>query len=70
LKATPPARALAWLVDFLDRFWGLIGLGVCVALVALVFAPRGMLEWMIGAACVGAALVVVWIGGGTGFRPH
>jgi hypothetical protein len=70
VRATPPARALAFLVDVLDRFWGLIGLAVCLALVALVFAPRGMFEWMLGAACVGTALVVVWIGGGAGWRPR
>jgi energy-coupling factor transporter transmembrane protein EcfT len=70
MKAKPPARVLAWLVDVLDRFWGLIGLAVCLALVALVFAPRGMFAWMIGAGCVGTAMVVVWIGGGARWRPR
>lgn len=22
MRATPPARALAWLVDFIDKYWG------------------------------------------------
>jgi hypothetical protein len=68
VKATPPARALAWIVDVLDRFWGPIGLAICLLLVALVFAPRGMVEWMLGAAIVGTALVVVWIGSGARWR--
>jgi hypothetical protein len=70
VRATPPARALAWLVDFLDRFWGLVGLVVCLLLVSLVFAPRGMIEWMLGTAVVGAAVAVVWIGSGSArWRP-
>ena len=68
MKATPPARVLVWFLDILDRFWGLIGLAICGALVVLVFAPRGMFAWMIGAACVGTALVVVWIGAGARWR--
>jgi hypothetical protein len=70
VRATPPARALAWLVDFLDRFWGLIGFVVCLLLVALVFGPRGMNEWMLGAGVVGAGLVVAWVGmGASRWRP-
>ncbi|HTX69222.1 MAG TPA: hypothetical protein VMH50_08755 [Thermoleophilia bacterium] len=70
MKATPPARVLAWLVNFLDRFWGLIGLAVCILLVTLVFAPRGMIEWTLGAAVVGAAVTVAWIGSGAArWRP-
>ena len=70
MRATPPARALAWFVDLLERFWGLIGLAICVGLVAFVFAPRGMIEWMLGAAIVGTALVVVWLGAGARWRPR
>lgn len=70
MRATPPARALAGLVDFLDRFWGLIGLVVCLLLVALVFAPRGMVEWTLGAAVVGAGMAVAWVGmGASRWRP-
>jgi hypothetical protein len=65
MKATRSARALAWLVDFLDRFWGLAGLAVIVALEVLVFGPRGMVEWMIGAGIVGAGLLIGWLAGST-----
>ena len=61
MRATPPARALVFALRLLDHYWGLIGLGVIVALEATVFAPRGMTEWMIGGGIVGAALLVVWI---------
>ena len=66
MKATPPARALAWSVDFLDRFWGLVGLAVVVALEVFVFGPRGMVEWMIGAGIVGAGLLIGWLAGYSG----
>jgi hypothetical protein len=66
VRATPPTRALSWLVDFLDRFWGLVGLVVVVLLEVLVFGPRGMVEWMVGAGIVGAALVVGWLAGYSG----
>ena len=66
MRATPSARALSWFVDFLDRFWGLVGLVVVVLLEVLVFGPRGMVEWMIGAGIVGAALVVGWLAGYSG----
>jgi hypothetical protein len=66
MRATPPARALSWTVDFLDRFWGLLGLAVVVALEVFVFGPRGMTEWMIGAGAVGAALVIGWLAGYSG----
>jgi hypothetical protein len=65
MRATPVTRALAWSVDFLDRFWGLIGLAVVVALEVFVFGPRGMVEWMIGAGIIGAALVIGWLAGST-----
>ncbi len=66
MRATPPARALAWLVDVLDRFWGPLAVGIIVVLEAAVFAPRGMMEWMVGAGIVGAGLLVGWIVGFTG----
>ena len=44
MRATPSARALSWFVDFLDRFWGLVGLVVVVLLEVLVFGPRGMVD--------------------------
>ena len=66
MRATPLARALSLPVDFLDRFWGLIGLAVIVALEATVFGPRGMVEWMIGAGIVGAALLIGWLVGSSG----
>ena len=63
MRATRPARALAFLVDALDRYWGLLGLAMVVVLEALVFAPRGMVEWMIGAGIVGAGLLIGWLVG-------
>jgi len=66
MRATPPARALSRFVDFLDRFWGLLGLAVVVALEVFVFGPRGMVEWMIGAGIAGAALVIGWLAGESG----
>ncbi|MDI9598273.1 MAG: hypothetical protein QM323_02085 [Acidobacteriota bacterium] len=66
MKATPHARALAWLVDFLDRYWGLVGVAVVVTLEVTVFAPRGMVEWIVGAGIVGAALLVGWLAGRSG----
>ena len=65
MRATPTARAFAWTIDFLDRFWGLVGLAVIVLLEVAVFGPRGMVEWMIGAGVVGAALLVGWLVGYT-----
>jgi hypothetical protein len=65
VKATPPARALARLIDFLDRYWGLIGVVVVVALEVFVFGPRGMVGWMIGAGVAGAALLIGWLAGYT-----
>jgi hypothetical protein len=65
MRATPATRALAWSVDFLDRFWGPIGVAVVVALEVLVWGPRGMMEWMIGGGVVGAALLVGWLAGYT-----
>ena len=63
MRATRPARALAWAVDALDRYWGLLGVAVLVALEVFVFAPRGMVEWMIGGGIVGAALLLGWLAG-------
>jgi hypothetical protein len=63
VRATPPARALAWSVDFLDRYWGLVALAIVVALEVFVFGPRGMVEWMIGAGVVGAGLLIGWLAG-------
>jgi hypothetical protein len=65
MKATRPARALAWMVYALDRYWGLVGVAVVVALEVFVFAPRGMVEWMIGGGIIGAALLVGWLAGST-----
>jgi hypothetical protein len=63
VKATPSARALAWLVDFLDRFWGLVGLAVVIALEVLVFAPRGMTMAMLLGGLVAAGIMAVWVRG-------
>jgi hypothetical protein len=63
MRATRPARALAFLVNMLERYWGLLGVVTVVALEALVFAPRGMTEAMIGGGIVGAALLVGWLMG-------
>ena len=63
MRATPPARALALLVDILDRYRGLLGGGVVVVLEAVVFGLRGMSEAMIGGGIVGAALLVGWLVG-------
>jgi hypothetical protein len=63
MRATPPARAVAFLVDMLDRYWGLLVVVVVVALEALVFAPRGMTGAMIGGGIVGAAVLVGWLVG-------
>jgi hypothetical protein len=65
MRATPAARALARSVDFVDRFWGLIGVAVVVALEFFVFGPRGMPEWMLGGGIVGAALLLGWLVGYT-----
>ncbi len=65
MKATPPARALAWSVDFLDKCWGLVGLAIVVALEVFVFGPRGMVEWMLDAGVAGVALLVGWLAGYT-----
>jgi hypothetical protein len=61
VRATPPARALVWAVDVLERYWGPIVLGVVVVLEALVFAPRQQTLAMIGGGIVGAAAMVVWL---------
>jgi hypothetical protein len=66
VRATPPARALAWTVDVLDRLWGPIALAVIVSLEIFVFSPRGMVEWMLGCGIVGAALLIGWLVGFTG----
>jgi len=50
MRATPPARALAFVISVLDRYWGLIGVIVVVVLEAVLFAPRGMTATMSGAA--------------------
>ncbi len=65
MKATPPARVLVWFADVLDRFWGLVALVIVVLLETLVFGPGGMVEWMIGAGIVGAALPIGWLVGYT-----
>ncbi len=65
MRATPATRALAWSIDFLDRFWGPIGVAIVVALEVFVWGPRGMVEWMIGGGVVGAGLLVGWLGGYT-----
>jgi hypothetical protein len=65
MRATPPARLLAWTLAVLDRYWGLLGVAAVVALEALVFAPRGMTAAMIGGGIVGAALLVGWLWGGS-----
>ena len=59
MKATPAARTLAWLVDFLDRFCGLVGLAVVIALEILVFQPRGMTVAMLVGGIVAAGLMAV-----------
>jgi len=66
VKATPHARALAWLIDFMDGYWGLVGIAVVVTLEVAVFAPRGMVEWIVGAGIAGAALLVGWLAGHSG----
>jgi len=63
MKATPPARLLVALVNGLDRYWGLVGVMVIIALEAFVFAPRGETMGMIIGAIVGAALLVAWLVG-------
>jgi len=63
VKATPPARALAWLVDFLDRWWGPLVLGAVVAFEALVFAPRGAEVAMLAGGGAGGGAMVVWLFG-------
>jgi hypothetical protein len=61
MRATPPARVLAWFVEFLDHFWGLIALAVMILLEVLVFEPRGMTTAMLVGGIVAAALVAVWV---------
>ena len=54
---------MAWSVDVLDKYWGLIGLAIVVALEVFVFGSRGMVEWMLGAGIAGAALLIGWLVG-------
>jgi hypothetical protein len=61
VRATPPARALAWTLDFLDRAWGPLVVVAVVVLEAAVFAPREQFIAMIIGGCVGAAAMVVWL---------
>ena len=63
MRATRPARLLSRAVDVVDRFWGLLVVAVIVALEAFVFAPRDMVEAMIGAGIIGAAVVAAWLVG-------
>ena len=53
-------------LDFLSRFWGLLGVAIVVALEAFVFGPRRQPEAMLAAGIVGAALLVGWLVGGLG----
>jgi hypothetical protein len=61
VRATPPARALAFLVDVLDRYWGILGFAVAIGLATFVFAPRDSQGGVVGCAIVGAALLVGWL---------
>ena len=70
MKATRPARLLAATVEFVDAYWGIIGLAVVVALEVLVFGPRQQHVGMILAGAAGAAMLVTWMGGGSGWRPR
>jgi energy-coupling factor transporter transmembrane protein EcfT len=70
VRATPPVRALVFLLALLDRYWAPIIVVVVVALEIYVFAPRGMFAAMILGGCVGAAVLVAWLGGGAGWRPR
>lgn len=63
MRATPPARALAWSLDVLDRFWGPVVLVVVVVLEVAVFGPRQLTLAMIMSGIVGAAAMVVWLFG-------
>lgn len=63
MKATPSARLLAALLEWLDRYWGPVGVAVVVALEVFVFVPRGQVMAMIIGAIVGAALLVAWLVG-------
>jgi hypothetical protein len=61
-------RLLLWgavALAFLLRHWAAATLIVLVVLVATVFAPRGMLEAVIGAAIVGAAVAVAALAAGS-----
>jgi hypothetical protein len=49
------------LVDFVDRFWGLVALAAAVLLEALWFAPREWHTAMLVTAIVAAALAAVWV---------
>ena len=51
------------MLTFLYYRWHAVVLAVLVALVVLVFGQRGMVEAMIGAAIVGAAVVIAALQG-------
>jgi hypothetical protein len=61
MRATKPARLLVWTVGALDRFWGLLGFAVAVALETLVFAPRQQTAAMVWGGIVGAAFLLGWL---------
>ena len=63
MRATTPARMLAWTIEALDRYWGLIGLVIVGALEAFVFGPRQMTMAMIVGGIVGAAIFIAWLFG-------
>lgn len=66
MRAAWPARlasaALACLAFLYYRWYGVV-LAVIVALDVFVFAPRGMVEAMIGGAIVGAAVAIAALQG-------
>ena len=65
MRATPTARALAFLVNMLDRFRGPLVV-VIVAIEVFVFAPRQMTMQMIWCGIIGAAVAVAWL---LGYEP-
>ena len=58
-----PAKGAAAVLTFLYYRWHAVVLAVLVALVVLVFGQRGTVEAMIGAAIVGAAVVIAALQG-------
>ena len=69
VRATRPARALAWTVAAQPPL-GAIGVAVIVVLEVFVFGPRRMMIAILLGGIIGCALLVTWLGAGERWRPR